>query len=162
MKFMRLMTASLLAGVLAFGVAQAADTPADWVEVAAGPMFTMHAPAGTTFERVRTGDAFAGTIHGPGFDLVVEFGYHREDLKNPAGGANPAAAKALIDDKPGSIITATMGDAGHPRFVGLHVPNVENDILGPLSLVINTQVAKPEEEATVKRIYESIKFGYKN
>lgn len=159
---MRLMSIGVLAGLLAFGNAQAAEVPADWVEVAAGPMFTMRAPPGTTFERVRTGDAFAGTIHGPGFELVVEFGYHREELKNPAGGANPAAANAMIDQKPGSIITATMGDAAHPRFVGLHVPNVENDVFGPLSLVINTQVAKPEEEATVKRIYESIKFGYKN
>ena len=158
---MRLMSIGVLASMLAFGSVQAAEIPADWVEVAAGPMFTMLAPPGTTFERVRTGDAFAGTIHGPGFDLVVEFGYHREELKNPAGGANPAAAKAVIDDKPGSIITATMGDA-HSRFVGLHVPNVENDVFGPLSLIINTQVAKPEEEATVKRIYESIKFGYKN
>src|SRR5882672_6289062 len=159
---MRLISIGVLAGMLAFGSVQAAEIPADWVEVAAGPMFTMRAPPGTTFERVRTGDAFAGTIRGPGFELIVEFGYHREELKNPAGGANPAAAKAMIDDKPGSIITATMADGAHPRFVGLHVPNVEKDVFGPLSLVINTQVDKPEEEATVKRIYESIKFGYKN
>ena len=50
---MRLMTISVLAGMLAFGTAQAADVPADWVEVAAGAMFTIHAPPGTTFERVR-------------------------------------------------------------------------------------------------------------
>jgi len=160
---MRLVATSVLALLVGFGIAQAADVPADWVEVAAGNMFTMKAPPGTTFERVRTGtDAFAGTIHGPGFDLAVEFGYHREELKNPDGGARPAAAKAMIDAKPGSIVTATMSDAAHPRFVGLHVPAVENDVFGPLSLVINGQVAKPEEEATVKRIYESITFGYKN
>src|SRR6266576_4881530 len=129
---MRFISMGVLAGMLAFGSVQAAEIPADWVEVAAGTMFTMRAPPGTTFERVRTGDAFAGTVHGPGFELVVEFGYHREELKNPAGGANPAAAKSIFDDRPGSIITATMGDAAHPRFVGLHVPNVENDVFGPL------------------------------
>ena len=160
---MRLLATSVVVALVGFGAAQAADVPANWVEVAAGNMFTMKAPPGTTFERVRTGtDAFAGTIHGPGFDLAVEFGYHREELKNPAGGTNPAVQKLNIDDKPGSIISATMSDAAHPRFVGLHVPAVENDVFGPLSLVINGQVAKPDEEATVKRIYESISFGYKN
>jgi|SRR5262245_56895272 len=163
MNTMRLLATSVVATLLTFGAAQAADVPANWVEVAAGNMFTMKAPPGTTFERTRVGDAFSGTIHvAGGSDLLVEFGYHREELKNPAGGANPSVQKIDIDAKPGSIISATMGDAAHPRFVGLHVPAVENDVFGPLSLVINGQVAKVEEEATVKQIYRSISFGYKN
>ena len=43
--------AIVLAGVMAFGVAKvaAADAvPANWIEVAAGPMFTVKAPPGTT------------------------------------------------------------------------------------------------------------------
>src|SRR5882672_8369390 len=79
----------MLAGFAAFVLASqaiAADAvPSDWVEVAAGPMFTVRAPAGTTFERIRTGDAFAGAFHGPGFDLPVEFGYHRDVVKLPEG-----------------------------------------------------------------------------
>lgn len=142
--------------------AHAAEIPADWVEVAAGPMFTVKAPAGTTFERIRTGDAFAGAFHGAGFDLAVEFGYHREDLKTPQGVTNPTMQKVVIDEKPGTVTTGATSDAAHPLYVGLLVPAVESDVFGPLSLVVTSQVAKPEDQATVQRIYESIKFGYKN
>jgi len=114
------------------------------------------------FERVRTGDAFAGAFHGPGFDLTVEFGYHREDLKTPDTVKNPTMQKLSFDDKPGTIVSATSADTARPRFVELRVPNVENDVFGPLSLVITGSVAKAEDEATVKRIYQSVTFGYKN
>jgi hypothetical protein len=157
-------TTIILAGVFACGIAsaQAAEIPADWVEVAAGPMFTVKAPPGTTFERIRTGDAFAGTFHGAGFDLSVEFGYHREDLKAPANVQMPQMRKAVIDTKDGTVITGATADPAHPVYVGLHVPAVENDIIGPLSLVINGETAKPEDRATIERIYESIVFGFKN
>jgi len=162
MKLARLALAAFLVTGVCAPVAAADAVPGDWIEVMAGPMFTVHAPAGTSFERVRTGDAFAGTFHGPGFELKVEFGYHREEVKTPEGVKNAAMQKLVFDDKPGTIITATSADAAHPRLVGLHVPNVENDAFGPLSLVITGNVAKPEEEATVKRIYETVTFGYKN
>ncbi len=42
-----------MAVTLGFPAAGAADVPADWIEVAAGPMFTVKAPPGTTFERTR-------------------------------------------------------------------------------------------------------------
>jgi hypothetical protein len=125
-------------------------------------MFTVKAPPGTTFERTRVGDAFSGTFHGAGFDLVVEFGYRRDDIQNPTAAQNPRIEKVVIDDKPGSIITAAMADPAHPLYVGLHVPAVENDIIGNLSLIVNGQVAKAEDQATVERIYETIKFGFKN
>jgi hypothetical protein len=154
--------AALVAGLLPASAMAADSVPNDWVEVMAGPMFTVHAPPGTSFERIRTGDAFAGAFHGPGFDLNVEFGYHREDLKTPDGVKNTAIQKLDLDDKPGTILTGASADAAHPRFVELHVPNVENDAFGPLSLVITGSVAKPDDETTVKRIYETVKFGYKN
>src|SRR6201993_775056 len=84
------------------GPALAADAiPKEWSEGMAGPLFTVRAPAGTSFERVRTGDAFAGTFHGPGFELKVEFGYHREALKLPDGGKNAAENRLVVDEKPG-------------------------------------------------------------
>src|SRR3954469_24905837 len=93
----------------------AADAPpADWVEVAAGPMFTVKAPPGTTFERIRTGDAFVGAFHGPGFDLPVEFGYHRDAMKLPIGAKNASEEKLVIDEKPGAISKAATSDAAHP------------------------------------------------
>ena len=147
---------------LAFSGADAADVPANWIEVAAGAMLTVKAPPGTTFERTRVGDAFSGTFHGAGFDLVVEFGYHRDELKTPDGAKNASVQKVVIDEKPGSIATASMPDPAHPWYVGLHVPAVENDILGPLSLVVNGQVVKAEDRATVERIYQTVKFGFKN
>ena len=147
---------------LAFSGARAADVPANWIEVAAGAMLTVKAPPGTTFERTRVGDAFSGTFHGAGFDLVVEFGYHRDELKTPDGAKNASVQKVVIDEKPGSIATASMPDPAHPWYVGLHVPAVENDILGPLSLVVNGQVVKAEDRATVERIYQTVKFGFKN
>jgi len=164
-------TALVLAGfmALAFAPAIAAESvpaaqsiPADWIEVAAGPMFTVKAPPGTTFERIRTGDAFAGTFHGPGFDLPLEFGYHRDAVKLPEGAKNTAETKLIVDEKPGAITTASTADPAHPFFVGLYVPAVENDLLGPLSLVVGGSVAKPEDRALVERIYRTIKFGYKN
>jgi hypothetical protein len=164
-KPMRLLTLAL-AGMMAFGFvrhAAAADAvPADWIEVAAGPMFTVKAPPGTTFERIRTGDAFAGTFHGPGFDLPVEFGYHRDAVKVPDGSKNLSETKLVVDEKPGGITTGSTTDSAHPLFIGLYVPAVENDLLGPLSLVVTGVVAKPEDRATVEHIYRSIKFGYKN
>jgi hypothetical protein len=162
MKLAKLALAAFFASAIFSPVAAADAIPGDWIEVMAGPMFTVHAPPGTSFERVRTGDAFAGTFHGPGFELTVEFGYHREDLKTPDSVKNAAMQKFVFDDKPGTIITATSADAARPRFVGLHVPNVENDAFGPLSLVITGNVAKAEDETTVKRIYETVTFGYKN
>lgn len=147
---------------LAVSRAGAAEAPAGWVEVAAGPMFTVKAPPGTTFERTRIGDAFSGTFHGAGFDLAVEFGYHRDELKTPEGAKDTSVQKVVIDEKPGSIATAAMPDPAHPFYVGLHVPAVENDLLGPLSLVVNGQVTRPEDRATVERIYETVKFGFKN
>ena len=147
---------------LALSGAGAADVPANWIEVAAGAMLTVKAPPGTTFERTRIGDAFSGTFHGAGFDLVVEFGYHRDELKTPDGAKNATVQKVVIDEKPGSIATASMPDPAHPWYVGLHVPAVENDILGPLSLVVNGQVVKAEDRATVERIYQTVKFGFKN
>jgi hypothetical protein len=162
MKLAELASITLVTAMMS-GSALAADAiPGDWIEVMAGPMFTVHAPPGTTFERIRTGDAFAGAFHGPGFDLTVEFGYHREELKTPDGVRNAAMQKTTFDEKPGTIVSATSVDAARPRFVELHVPNVENDVFGPLSLVITGSVAKAEDEATVKRIYETVKFGYKN
>jgi len=147
---------------LAFSPAGAADVPANWIEVAAGPMFTVKAPPGTTFERTRIGDAFSGTFHGAGFDLVVEFGYHRDELKTPDAAKEAAVRKVVIDEKPGSIATASMPDPAHPYYVGLHVPAVENDVFGPLSLVVNGQVVKAEDRATVEQIYQTVKFGFKN
>ena len=155
-------TMSAIALTLGVSTASAAEVPANWVEVAAGAMFTVKAPPGTTFERTRIGDAFSGTFHGAGFDLVVEFGYHRDALKTPGGATNVSVQKIVLDEKPGSIASASMPDPAHPYYVGLHVPAVENDILGPLSLVVNGQVAKAEDQTTVARIYETVKFGYKN
>lgn len=161
---MRRLVTMILAAIIALGLspAGAADVPANWIEVAAGPMFTVKAPPGTTFERTRVGDAFSGTFHGAGFDLVVEFGYHREEMKTPDGAENTSVQKVVIDEKPGSIATASMPDPVHPYYVGLHVPAVENDLLGPLSLVVNGQVVKAEDRATVERIYQTVKFGFKN
>jgi hypothetical protein len=153
---------ALILGTMSAPALSADAIPGDWIEVMAGPMFTVHAPPGTTFERIRTGDAFAGAFHGPGFDLAVEFGYHREELKAPDTVKNPTMQKLSFDEKPGTILSATSADSQRPRFVELHVPNVENDAFGPLSLVITSSVAKAEDEATVKRIYETVKFGYKN
>ena len=150
-------------GLVSANHAIAADAvPADWVEVAAGPMFTVRAPAGTTFERIRTGDAFAGAFHGPGFDLPVEFGYHRDVVKLPDGAKNADETKLVVDEKPGTIVKASTADPAHPMFVGLWVPDVEKDLLGPLSLVITGAVAKAEDQTTVERIYRTVKFGYKN
>jgi hypothetical protein len=156
-----------LAGIVAFGLSGnvvAAETAisADWVEVAAGPMFTVRAPAGTSFERIRTGDAFAGTFHGPGFDLPVEFGYHRDGMKMPEGTKNATEMKLVVDEKPGAITKAASGDPAHPYFIGLYVPNVEMDLFGPLSLVVTGAVAKPEDQAIVERVFQTVKFGYKN
>lgn len=161
---MRYLMTLILAAAITLGLspAGAAGVPADWIEVAAGPMFTVKAPPGTTFERTRAGDAFSGTFHGAGFDLVVEFGYHRDELKTPDGAENTSVQKIVIDEKPGSIATASMPDPAHPYYVGLHVPAVETDLLGPLSLVVNGQVVKAEDRATVERIYQTVKFGFKN
>ena len=158
--------AVMLAGFMSLGStshAIAADAvPSDWVEVAAGPMFTVRAPAGTTFERIRTGDAFAGAFHGPGFDLPLEFGYHRDVVKLPEGTKNAGETKLVVDEKPGTIVKASTADPAHAYFVGLWVPDVEKDLLGPLSLVVTGTVAKAEDAATVERIYRTVKFGYKN
>jgi hypothetical protein len=143
--------------------ARAAEpVPADWIEVAAGPMFTVKAPPGTTFERIRTGDAFAGTFHGPGFDLPVEFGYHRDAMKLPEGAKNPSETELVVDEKPGAITKAAAADPAHPYFIGLYVPAVENDVFGPLSLLVTGTVAKSEDQAIVERVFQTVKFGYKN
>src|SRR5436853_2124178 len=110
----RVTTILAVAMTLAFSRAGAAGVPADWVEVAAGAMLTVKAPPGTTFERTRVGDAFSGTFHGAGFDLVVEFGYHRDELKTPDGAKNATVQKVVIDEKPGSIATASMPDPAQP------------------------------------------------
>ena len=162
---MRLM-GIVLAGLMALGLvrnaAGAEPVPADWIEVAAGPMFTVKAPPGTTFERIRTGDAFAGTFHGPSFDLPVEFGYHRDAMKLPDGAKNPSETKLVVDEKPGAITKASTADPAHPYFIGLYVPAVENDVIGPLSLVVTGAVARAQDQALVERIYQTVKFGYKN
>lgn len=161
---MRPFLTTMFAGTFVLGAwtAQAADVPADWVEVKAGAMFTVKAPPGTTFQRIQTGDAFAGAFHGQGFDLAVEFGYHRDEPKTPANATNPKVEKFVFDEKPGTITTANVSDPAHPYFVGLHVPSVETDILGPLSLIVTGEVEKPEDQATVQRIFETVTFGYKN
>jgi len=156
-----------LAGIVAFGLAGNAfatetSIPGDWMEVAAGPMFTVRAPPGTTFERIRTGDAFAGAFHGPGFDLSVEFGYHRDGMKLPEGAKNATETKLVVDEKLGAITKAAAADPAHPYFIGLYVPDVEKDLLGPLSLVVTGATAKTEDQDTVERIYQTVKFGYKN
>jgi len=161
---MRPFLTTMFTGALVLGVwtAQAADVPADWVEVKAGPMFTVKAPPGTSFERTRVGDAFSGTFHGAGFDLIVEFGYHRDEPKNPASATNTKVDKFVFDEKPGTITTANVSDPAHPYFVGLHVPSVETDVFGPLSLIVTGEVSKAEDQATVQRIFETVTFGYKN
>src|SRR5258708_25682908 len=98
----------MLAGFAAFVLASqaiAADAvPSDWVEVAAGPMFTLRAPAGTTFERIRTGDAFAGAVHGPRFDLPGEVRYHPDVVKLPEGAENAGETKLAVDEKTGTHV----------------------------------------------------------
>jgi len=157
----------VIAEIFAFGLvapARATDAvvPADWVEVAAGAMFTVKAPPGTTFERIRTGDAFAGAFHGPGFDLPVEFGYHRDAVKLPDGAKDTAETKLVVDEKPGSITKAATSDTAHPFFIGLHVPDVEHDAFGPLSLLVTGVVARAEDRTIVERMFQSVKFDYKN
>jgi len=70
--------------------------------------------------------------------------------------------KPVVDEKPGTIVKASAADPAHAFFVGLWVPDVEKDLLGPLSLVVTGTVAKAEDAATVERIYRTVKFGYKN
>src|SRR6476469_10152403 len=107
MRFSALMFATVAALALPQAAVAADTVPADWVEVAAGAMFTVKAPPGTTFERSRTGDAFAGAFHGPGFDLPVEFGYHRDVVKLPEGTKNAGDTKLVVDEKPGTIVKAS-------------------------------------------------------
>jgi len=162
MRRIRVMLSGLIALGFAHGALAADAPPADWVEVAAGPMFTVKAPPGTTFERIRTGDAFAGAFHGPGFDLAVEFGYHRDGMKLPADAKNAADTKFVFDEKPGAITKAAAGDASHPYFIGLYLPDVEKDAFGPLRLVITGTVAKAQDQAMIERVFQTVKFGYKN
>ena len=147
---MRLIATAIVAALLSFGGAQAADVPTNWVEVAAGNMFTMKAPPGHHVERIRTGtDAFASTIHGrvstsPWSSVTTA------RLKNPQ-------ALQSIGQK---LILTTSRARSYPRpwrcgaspLVGLHVPSVEND-LRAVEPGHQRAVAKPEEEATVKHIY---------
>src|SRR3982074_1945005 len=100
MRALAVMLAGFVALVFASQAVAADAIPSDWVDVAAGPMFTVRAPAGTTFERIRTGDAFAGAFHGPGFDLPVEFGYHRDAVKLPDGATKRADTKLAVDEQP--------------------------------------------------------------
>src|SRR6202171_6626931 len=101
MRALVVMIAGFAALVLATQAVAADAVPSDWVEVAAGPMVTVRAPAGTSFERIRTGDAFAGAFHGPGFDLPVEFGYHRDGVKLPEGAKNAGETELVVDEKRG-------------------------------------------------------------
>ena len=50
---MRRLVTMIFATAVTLGLsrAHAADIPDNWTEVAAGPMFTVKAPPGTTFER---------------------------------------------------------------------------------------------------------------
>lgn len=162
MRFSAILFAAVAAAALPQVAVAAEGVPSDWVEVAAGAMFTVKAPPGTTFERIRTGDAFAGTFHGPGFDLPVEFGYHRDGMKLPEGVKKTSEAKFVFDEKPGAITKASTADPAHPYFIGLYVPDVEKDAFGPLSLVVTGSVAKPEDQGIIERIYQTVKFGYKN
>src|ERR1700730_5985835 len=116
MRALAVMLAGFAAFVLASQALAADAVPSDWVEVAAGPMFTVRAPAGTSFERVRTGDAFAGAFHGPGFDLPVDLGYHRDGVKLPEGAKNAGETKLVVDEKPGAITKASTADPAHPLF----------------------------------------------
>src|SRR5712691_11385564 len=130
MRALAVMLAGFMALIFASDAVAADVVPSDWVEVAAGPMFTVRAPVGTTFERIRTGDAFAGAFHGPGFDLPVEFGYHRDVVKLPEGTKIAGETKLVVDEKPGTIVKASIADPAQPFFVGLYVPGVEKDLLG--------------------------------
>src|ERR1700682_1303157 len=125
MRALVVMIAGFAALVLATQAVAADAVPSDWVEVAAGPMFTVRAPAGTSFERTRTGDAFAGAFHAPGFDLPVGFGYPPDGVKMPEGTKNASETKLVVDEKPGAITKASTADSAHPFFVGLYVPDVE-------------------------------------
>src|SRR5215831_1444427 len=127
MKRAKLAVLALFLGTTSVPALAADAIPGDWVEVMAGPMFTVHAPPGTTFERIRTGDAFAGAFHGPGFDLPVEFGYHRDGMKLPEGVKSAAETKLIVDEKLGGVTKAATADPAHPYFIGLYVPDVEKD-----------------------------------
>ena len=65
MKLARLALAAFLVTGVCAPVAAADAVPGDWIEVMAGPMFTVHAPPGTSFERVRTGSRTTVSPSGP-------------------------------------------------------------------------------------------------
>src|SRR5258708_15184532 len=110
MRALIIMLAGFMALISANPAVAADAVPADWIEVAAGPMFTVRAPAGTIFERIRTRDAFSGTFHGPGFDLPVEFCYHPDVVKLPEGTKNARDTKMGVDEKTSTVVKTSNGE----------------------------------------------------
>ena len=96
---------------LVFSRAGAADVPANWIEVVAGNMFTVKAPPGTTFERTRTGDAFAGTFHVNEFYEEMRASFHQAAAGQiPEHPPFELYCHSLTDE---SILGPELRDAGY-------------------------------------------------
>ena len=76
-------------------------------------------------------------------ETARRFGLSPRDVAALRGGA--AAGSAFAD----RMIENAIGTFGMPIGLGLN-------------LVVNGQVVKAEDRATVERIYQTVKFGFKN
>lgn len=136
--------------------------PGDWVNVEVGSKLTLRAPPGTVF-RTRPGkDSFTGSLEGPGFALLVDYGALRgSSAALPAVPPGCVAESILIDNKPARIVLrqSNMGpDLRDGYSVGLEVSQLSPPGRRPLSLSITGRADDPDRQLTVRSMFTTIRF----
>jgi hypothetical protein len=142
--------------------ASAHGTPAEWITISVGSLLTIKAPPGTQFQARPGADSFLGIIVGKGFELELDYGVYSDPLTDRSRFATYSAQSIRIDGKPATIVRATP--AGHSTdqggFIGLHVRQLGQSMLGSLSVTITAVVSNAEQEQLIRQIFESIRFTF--
>jgi hypothetical protein len=88
-------------------LAESDNTPANWITIRAGKVFTFRSPAGTVqyTDGGRAIDSFVQMYRSPQFRLIFDYGHYSNDLSGYAAKRGYVTEKTEIDGRKAIIVT---------------------------------------------------------
>lgn len=150
---------------LVAGSAQAGDlsgeVPSDWVRLQADSVFSLSAPAGTTYTPAQGIDSIVGSFDAAAFQLNFDYGAYSSSLTNLSEEEDYQTRDVEIDGKPAKIVTAVapIYSEQQPYFIGVHFPDLGQSVVGTTRLTLYAMLESPDTYPLIEQIYGTIQFN---
>ncbi len=142
------------------GSLNAGDIPADWERVAADTVFSLSAPAGTTYTPGQGIDSMIGSFDAASFQLNFDYGAYSDPLTHLHDNDGYQTREVEVDGRTAIIVSAyapAYSDQ-QPYVIGIHFPNLGQSVVGTQRLTVYTMLETPDDFAMIEQIYGTIQF----